>query len=440
MSNGHTLESEVESSEPILASKSSFLFKDDEIFSKLFFLQFSPSQRTYDPTKRGWYKTAIQKPNITTISTPYQDAAGVGKIVTISQSIFEGMVSRNPADCANFTKQGRLLPGGCPCSSNSECTIGYCYLSDAPAEGGLSDRPRCATERVEAVTSLDILYNTFHRKAMNLMESSDAEHRKSCGKTYTCPDGEPNCQTRCYLFNGAAQIIMDADFVEASALDTSKYKGVTLGRKEGEVMKDLVFRQQLIRRVESMEFQGICGISPYAPKVTLEGIPATPDELDNYYRERGPIPKFVNDYGCIQDVISFKVDESVFGAGGLITGNVSGPCMSGYYYVASLPNTNLFLLVIENWKHYAESIFYNFNCLITRAAVDSGAYKIVNGTCAHEDFQTETLRDQNRCPELRNLKLQCSYNIATPSIDSSFSTISIISFFFSFSFFFSYTN
>ena len=34
----------------------------------------------------------------------------------------------------------------------------------------------------------------------------------------------------------------------------------------------------------------------------------------------------------------------------MITGNVSGPCMSGFYYVVALPKTNLYLLVIENWN------------------------------------------------------------------------------------------
>jgi hypothetical protein len=54
---------------------------------------------------------------------------------------------------------------------------------------------------------------------------------------------------------------------------------------------------------------------------------------------------------------------------GMLTGNVSGPCMSGFYYVTALPKTNLYLLVIENWNNYRETLFYNFNCKITRRYV-----------------------------------------------------------------------
>ncbi len=63
------------------------------------------------------------------------------------------------------------------------------------AEGPNAAHPRCATERVEAVTSLDILYNRFHEIIYAIMEASDGV--KSCGSKYNCPDGEPNCETRC---------------------------------------------------------------------------------------------------------------------------------------------------------------------------------------------------------------------------------------------------
>ena len=54
------------------------------------------------------------------------------------------------------------------------------------------------------------------------------------------------------------------------------------------------------------------------------------------------------------------------GPSGMITGNVSGPCMSGFYYVTALPKTNLFLLVIEDWLQYKDSSFFNFNCKIAQ--------------------------------------------------------------------------
>ena len=73
---------------------------------------------------------------------------------------------------------------------------------------------------------------------------------------------------RCYLFDNSANLIIDPDFLEADNLDDSKYKGVTMGKKEGEVMKDLIYRQYFFKRDESLDFQGVCSISPYAPKVS----------------------------------------------------------------------------------------------------------------------------------------------------------------------------
>lgn len=61
---------------------------------------------------------------------------------------------------------------------------------------------------------------------------------------------------------------MDPDFMLASSLDKSKYSKVTLGRKEGEVMKDLIYKHGFLQRTESIDFQGTCRISPSAPKVS----------------------------------------------------------------------------------------------------------------------------------------------------------------------------
>jgi hypothetical protein len=65
-----------------------------------------------------------------------------------------------------------------------------------------------------------------------------------------------------------AYLITDPDFITADNLDESKYKGVTMGKKEGEVMKDLIYKHGFFRRTESIDFQGTCSISPYAPPVS----------------------------------------------------------------------------------------------------------------------------------------------------------------------------
>ncbi|VEL08167.1 unnamed protein product [Protopolystoma xenopodis] len=63
------------------------------------------SESMYDPTKRPWYWRTIASPDKITISTPYMDSAGSGKVVTISQAVFEGMPNISRSRCEEFKHQ-----------------------------------------------------------------------------------------------------------------------------------------------------------------------------------------------------------------------------------------------------------------------------------------------------------------------------------------------
>ena len=52
--------------------------------------------------------------------------------------------------------------------------------------------------------------------------------------------------------------------------------------------------------------------------------------------------------------------------------------------------------------------------------VNSGAYRIINGTCAHTDSSTSTLAQEGKCPVLRDVTMACKFNTA--------STIYLVSF------------
>ena len=127
---------------------------------------------------------------------------------------------------------------------------------------------------------------------MEKMLSSDNENRKSCSRKYKCPDDMHTCETRCYLFDTNAILIVAPEFINEKDLEERKYSSVNLGIVEGEIMKDLIYRHQFLKRSENIDFSGTCTISPYQPKVTLEGIPINPEDQDNYYKNRGPIPSF----------------------------------------------------------------------------------------------------------------------------------------------------
>lgn len=59
-------------------------------------------------------------------------------------------------------------------------------------------------------------------------------------------------------------------------------------------------------------------------QVTLAGLPSNPAETDDYYKNRGPIPKFSNDFGCIQDVVGYKVNDEALGKGGMQSAKFAG--------------------------------------------------------------------------------------------------------------------
>lgn len=84
--------------------------------------------------------------------------------------------------------------------------------------------------------------------------------------------------------------------------------------------------------------------------------------------------------------------------------------MSGQYYVTPLVKTNLILVVIENYYAEQSKLFYNFNCKIQRSIVDAGAFRIINGTCAHKVEKVSSLYDANKCPALRDVQIECKYN------------------------------
>lgn len=126
------------------------------------------SNRIYNPVSRSWYKRSLNAQTKTTLSSPYLDAAGAGKIITISQAVFEGMqnVTREYCEQQIYAKissqssKARKLPGGCQCMRSEDCESGVCYVSKAKGLGD-TNLPRCATNRLIAVTGTDLGYNDF---------------------------------------------------------------------------------------------------------------------------------------------------------------------------------------------------------------------------------------------------------------------------------------
>ena len=133
------------------------------------------SNRLYNPVSRSWYRRSLNAHIKTTLSSPYLDAAGAGKIITISQAVFEGMQNTSKEVCSKI-ELGKK-PSGCHCQRGEDCQSGVCYVSKAKGED--VHLPRCATNRLIGVTGTDLGYNDFQTKIMQKMKSSN--ELKSCG-------------------------------------------------------------------------------------------------------------------------------------------------------------------------------------------------------------------------------------------------------------------
>ena len=81
-------------------------------------------------------------------------------------------------------------------------------------------------------------------------------------------------------------------------------------------------------------------------------------------------------------------------------------------------------LAHTNNEYHVIMYFHNF-AVFFFSIVNSGAYRIINGTCAHDDALSATMSEQGRCPALRNIKIPCLFNTG-PSHSYTFFSLSII--------------
>jgi len=65
--------------------------------------------------RRPWYQRTLVNPAKTAISNAYMDASGIGKVVTISQALFQGLPTGLNASGVNCTGD-HSLRGGCACT------------------------------------------------------------------------------------------------------------------------------------------------------------------------------------------------------------------------------------------------------------------------------------------------------------------------------------
>jgi len=63
--------------------------------------------------RRPWYHRALVNPSKAAVSNAYMDANGIGKVITISEAVFQAL----PQNASNISCDSvDNLRGGCPCT------------------------------------------------------------------------------------------------------------------------------------------------------------------------------------------------------------------------------------------------------------------------------------------------------------------------------------
>ncbi len=70
------------------------------------------------------------------------------------------------------------------------------------------------------------------------------------------------------MFDMFGNIVADPIYIDVEDLHTHKYNRVPLGKKEGEIMHELIYVHGFFVRQEAIDFQGSCTKSPSAPRVS----------------------------------------------------------------------------------------------------------------------------------------------------------------------------
>jgi hypothetical protein len=66
-------------------------------------------------------------------------------------------------------------------------------------------------------------------------------------------------------------------------------------------------------------------------------------------------------------------------------------------------------------------------CMYIYSIVNSGNFQLINGTCEQEETLQPTMKDQSRCPELRNITIECDFSLAYSNFSNSFIYLYIMS-------------
>jgi len=77
----------------------------------------------YDPSHRPWFNRVQYRPSLVSVSTPYLEAGGAGRVSALSMPVFYGKPAAPAAGSCTPAPYG----AACNCSTSAQCASGLCY-------------------------------------------------------------------------------------------------------------------------------------------------------------------------------------------------------------------------------------------------------------------------------------------------------------------------
>ncbi|XP_064627789.1 voltage-dependent calcium channel subunit alpha-2/delta-2-like [Lineus longissimus] len=349
-------------------------------------------EKTYDTVSRPWYNSALINRGKVAISKVYLDASKIGKVVTFSKNVHKGPDKNpDPATCAAMP-----FGDGCRCTANNNCKSQFCF------------EKICASDMVQGVMGLDLFYDSFYDKVTRHLV--DAHNRSVCKSVYSCRYGH-TCKTKCYVVNGAANLVLDSAFLNVADTDRRLYEDVALSSRHGFVFH-MLLNAGIYRSYTRTDYQGVCTLSnedSINGKIwnSPMGVSAPPPK-----NASGPIPPFQNKYSCVREVMYYQVNYSALeAAGGMQYGSLAAdPCARGEYYFTDIPGTNLFLLILDNYVE--RKSHFNFNCQIENRALNPGSFPVQKNLCVTDDHNIFKNITEGTCPARQTIVKTCMVSAA----------------------------
>ncbi|PIK59747.1 putative VWFA and cache domain-containing protein 1-like [Apostichopus japonicus] len=181
--------------------------------------------KTFDPSRRSWYKEAQNNPGLITLSSPYLDIGGAGYIVTISTTIFDESPN-NPGSAVS----GDKLCSSCNVSPDGGSLyltrVSFLFFFDSSAGTHTEADP------IAAVMGIDVTLQYLYKLLVDTL---------------------PVClekNIRCFIMDNKGYLVAHPHMVEPIHKAPVEQQHITPRYVEVSISNDLLYQSEFVQKLQ----------------------------------------------------------------------------------------------------------------------------------------------------------------------------------------------